>query len=214
VATLVERRVVGVARDALDLDAGEAPPHLPHLAIDLRLERPELALGLAAAEHAARAVVHRAARPGRAREREQDGRARVHRAGDEARVAGVGPRRTHQVGVPGGERARRALPVHVPTARAAVGQEQGLVLDEVVADLEVRRERGAEDRVRRVAEGLDDRPPVGDRVVGGGVVVRPVGLAERLVGVEPGLLAPVVGEAAQRRARVEVVVGGLPTIPT
>src|SRR5690606_22036302 len=70
----------------------------------------------------------------------------------------------------------------------------------------------AEYALERLLHAANDDVPVRDRVVRGGVVMRPVFAAERLVRAQPRLFAAVLRQAAQGRARVEVVVRGLPAV--
>src|SRR5690606_28868221 len=106
VPALVERRALAVADDAAHDAAAERALDVAHLGVDLALTRRELALRLAAREHAPRAVIHGAARSVRTLERKQNRRAVEHRARHEARVARVGPSGAGEIRVPGWERAR------------------------------------------------------------------------------------------------------------
>src|SRR5262249_58619709 len=105
-------------------------------------------------------------------------------------MAGRLPAGAREVGMARGEGPRRALPVDEAALRRAVGEDERLLLHQVVADLVVDLDVGVEYFLRRLADAVDDQVAVGHRVVGGAVVVGPVALPERLLAVEPRLPAP------------------------
>ena len=81
----------------------------------------------------------------------------------------------------GRERARCALAMHEAALRAAVGQHGCLLLHEIVRDLVV--DLAARGRLlERPLHAAHDHVAIGDRVVFGSVVMRPVLGAQRLVG--------------------------------
>ena len=103
------------------------------------------------------------------------------------------PASAHEVGVSRGERARRPLAVDEAALRRPVRQDERLLLHEVVADLVVDLDVGAEDLLGCLADASHDDVPVGDGEVRRRVVVGPVLLAEGLVGAQPRVLAAVHG---------------------
>src|SRR5687768_14670255 len=82
VTAFIERRALGIADDAADLDSAYLALDLAHLTVDGIVRRFELALGGAAPQQTPGAVVDREAGSRSARLREKDGCARVHRARD------------------------------------------------------------------------------------------------------------------------------------
>jgi hypothetical protein len=137
VTALVERRAIRVADDAANLHATELALDLAHLAIDSVVRFLELSFGGAAAEQATGAMIHRKTRGGGARLSEQDGSARIHRSGDQARMARLLPDRSLEIRMTRWKGSRRALTVHEATLAGAVGQHERLFLHQVVRDLVV-----------------------------------------------------------------------------
>ena len=98
-----------------------------------------------------------------------------------------------KIRMPRRERPRGSLSMNKPLLLRSVRKDQGLLLDEVVADLVVDLDVRPENLLRGLLDTRHNDVTVGYRKVGRGVVVGPVFLAQRFIGVEPGRLPVLSG---------------------
>ena len=87
--------------------------------------------------------------------------------------------------MPSRESACCALSVDESSLGRAVRQHQCFLLDEVMRDLVKDLARGAVDVLKCLLHPAHNNVAVRNRIVCRGVVVRPVGTSQRLVGTQP-----------------------------